>query len=677
MVLLLVLVDLRGEIIIDPHLADHVELCLEPVDVFFLVHQDLLEQVPGPVVVRLRRDLDRFIQARHGFQLELEIVFELLLDVLADPQREHLAHVRSGVQKQNPLHELLGVNHLFDRLFARIPVQFLVAPVVEHFCVQKILVDSGQLTFQHFAQVCDDFFVAFHESAFQFANHDYNRGLRLPKNISGVNCSEDMPSVETGAGTRVLIVDDEENQRLGLAGMISGWGFVTETAFDGQDALEKFWVFHPQVILTDLMMPRVDGTELLRRLNATGSRVPAIMITAFGNIETALSTLHELGAFWFLEKPIQPRVLRFLLERAAVQNRLAQETERLQRQLSYQGVLCELVGNSEPMHQIFSLVRQVAPSKAAVLITGESGTGKELVARAIHQLSPRSTGPFVAVNCAALPETLMESELFGHEKGAFTGAVERRAGCFELAQGGTLLLDELAEMPIGTQAKLLRVLEDSRVRRLGGKTETVVDVRVVASTNRNPEDAIRKGLLREDLYYRLNVFGLELPPLRRRLDDVPALADAMLRDLNQKHGTRVTGIDSEVLARLQRHNWPGNVRELRNVIERAVIVAGTGILLASHLPASMIAGVPVSVAASAGSANSSPPTPPASMGGGPDGITIPVGTSVEQAEKSLILMTLAHTKNNKTRAAEILGISLKTLFNKLKEYGSAHSEVEA
>jgi DNA-binding NtrC family response regulator len=261
----------------------------------------------------------------------------------------------------------------------------------------------------------------------------------------------------------------------------------------------------------------------------------------------------------------------------------------------------------------------------------------------------------------------MESELFGHEKGAFTGAVERRAGCFELAQGGTLLLDELAEMPFGTQAKLLRVLEDSRVRRLGGKTETVVDVRVIAATNRPPEEAIKKGLLREDLFYRLNVFGLDLPPLRRRLDDIPVLVDAILRDLNQKHGIRVTGIDAEMLVRLQRHSWPGNVRELRNVLERAAIVAGAGVVAAHHLPASF--GQAPAGASAPGAAAAAPATG--------EFVQIPVGTTVEQAEKSLILMTLAHTKNNKTRAAEILGISLKTLFNKLKEYGSTPvAEVE-
>ena len=455
--------------------------------------------------------------------------------------------------------------------------------------------------------------------------------------------------------TRVLIVDDEENQRLGLAGMIASWGFTAQTAADGQEALERIGEFDPHVLLTDLMMPRMDGSELLRRLNSQGSQVPAIVITAFGNIETALSTMHELGAYWFMEKPIQPRVLRFLLERASSTQRLTQETERLQRQLSYQGVLGDLVGNSESMQQVFSLIRQVAPSKAAVLITGESGTGKELVARAIHSLSPRANGPFVAINCAALPETLMESELFGHEKGAFTGAVERRAGCFEVANGGTLLLDELSEMPIGTQAKLLRVLEDSRVRRLGGKTENLVDVRVLASTNRTPEEAIKKGMLREDLFYRLNVFGLQLTPLRQRLDDLSVLIEAILKDLNQKHGCRITGVVPDLLARLQNHSWPGNVRELRNVLERAAILANSGMLEVEHLPQGLGAS-PLAAEAAAISTNHD------------GGVNIPVGTTIEQAEKSLILLTLAHTKNNKTRAAEILGISLKTLFNKLKEY---------
>jgi DNA-binding NtrC family response regulator len=464
-----------------------------------------------------------------------------------------------------------------------------------------------------------------------------------------------MNDVVTASLAKVLIVDDEETQRNGLASMITSWGFSAETATDGQDALEKLNNGAVQVLVTDLMMPRMDGFELLKRLGTQGSVPPAIVLTAFGNIETAIATIHDLWAFWFLEKPIQPAALRILLERAASQSRLAEETERLQRQLQYQGVLVDLVGGSPAMQQVFSLVRQVAPSKAPVLIAGESGTGKELVARAIHHLSPRRGGAFVAINCAAMPETLMESELFGHEKGAFTGAIERRAGCFELAQHGTLLLDELAEMPVATQAKLLRVLEDSRVRRLGGKNEIVVDVRVIASTNKSLEDALRKGELRDDLFYRLNVFQIALPPLRQREGDIPLLTEALIRDLNRKHGCKVTEASKDVLDMLQRHNWPGNVRELRNVLERAVIIAGEGPLSPAHLP-------------HFGASATSRPTPEFKE---PDAIRLPVGTTVNEAEKALIQLTLQHTKNNKTRAAEILGISLKTLFNKLKEYGSS------
>ena len=459
--------------------------------------------------------------------------------------------------------------------------------------------------------------------------------------------------------TRVLIVDDEENQRLGLAGMVAAWGFTTETAADGQDALEKLATFPAHVLVTDLMMPRMDGFELLRRLAAQGGGPPAIVITAFGNIETAVATMHDLGAFWFLEKPIEPRALRVLLERAATQQRLAEEAERLKRELSYQGVLGELVGRAPAMREVFSLIRQVAPSKAAVLITGESGTGKELVARAVHSLSPRSGGPFVAINCAAMPETLMESELFGHEKGAFTGALERRAGCFELAQGGTLLLDEIGDMPIATQAKLLRVLEDSRVRRLGGKGELLVDVRVVASTNKVLDEALRKGQLRDDLYYRLNVFHIALPPLRARMEDLPLLVEALLRDLNRRHNCRVVDIGPQVMEQFRRYHWPGNVRELRNALERAVIMAGDGMIGMAHLPPSF---------------NRASSAPKVEEDGGVDQIRLPLGSTVGEAEKLLIQRTLQHTKNNKTRAADILGISLKTLHNKLKEYGAADAE---
>ncbi len=463
-----------------------------------------------------------------------------------------------------------------------------------------------------------------------------------------------MKALASPTRARVLVVDDEENQRMGLASMISTWGYRTETACDGQDALEKLSSMQVDVVVTDLMMPRLGGAELLSQMASQGIHIPAIVTTAFGNIETAVTTIHDLGAYWFLEKPIQPTVLRVLLERAAAQGELAVESERLRRTLTYQGVLGELIGQAPVMQQIFSLIQQVAPSKASVFITGESGTGKELAARAIHENSPRKDSPFVAINCAALPETLIESELFGHEKGSFTGAVERRAGCFELAQGGTLLLDELGEMPIGTQAKLLRVLEDSRVRRLGGKSEMEVNVRVIAATNRSPEDALREGKLREDLFYRLNVFHIHLPPLRERKGDIPRLAEALITVVNSKHGCRIAGMESEALAALEAHEWPGNVRELRNVLERAAIVAGEGNIRLTHLPPSLNP-----LARKSGIV----PRPE-----DPLSVQLPVGTTVAEAERALIYKTLDHTRNNKTRASEILGISLKTMHNKLKEY---------
>jgi DNA-binding NtrC family response regulator len=470
---------------------------------------------------------------------------------------------------------------------------------------------------------------------------------------------------------KVLIVDDEASQRSGLAAMVSSWGMVPETAGDGNEALAKLNDFQADVILTDLNMPGLDGFGFLQRLRDSGEMPPTIVLTAFGNVETAVRTVHELGAYWFLEKPIQPAQLEVLLRRAGSHAGLRAEKRTLERQLIYKGSLGELVGASSRMVEIFALLQQAGPSKACVLITGESGTGKEMVARTLHALSPRRQGPFIAINCAALPESLIESELFGHEKGSFTGASERRAGCFEVAQHGTLLLDEIGEMPMQTQAKLLRILEDSKVRRLGGKTEFEVDVRVVAATNKVPEEAVRGGHLREDLYYRLNVFHIHLPPLRERKDDIQPIAEALMGDLNRKHDCRASDISPAVIESFERHNWPGNVRELRNVLERAVILAGEGSIELRHLPAFLqtqkVSATVATPAATAVAAAAAPPPPPADE---PDTIKFQIGTTVEDAEKGLILRTLEHTRNNKTRAAEILGISLKTLHNKLKEYGA-------
>ncbi len=370
-----------------------------------------------------------------------------------------------------------------------------------------------------------------------------------------------------------------------MAGMVKAWGMNAETAADGREALEKLEGFDADVVVTDLSMPRMDGHDFLKALRDAESAPPAIVVTAFNKIETALSVVHDLGAYWFVEKPVRPAELQLLIRRAASHKRLAREKLGLVRQLQYKGSVGEMIGSAPRMQEIYSLLQQIAPSKASVLISGESGTGKEVVARTLHALSTRRTGPFVAINCAALPESLIESELFGHEKGSFTGATERRAGCFELAQNGTLLLDEIGEMPIATQAKLLRVLEDSKVRRLGSKAEFSVDVRVLAATNKVPDEAVKGGHLREDLFYRLNVFHIHMPPLRDRKADIEAMSEALIEDLNRKHETRVTGMDPPVLAALLRHDWPGNVRELRNVLERSVIVAVEGQIELRHLPA--------------------------------------------------------------------------------------------
>jgi DNA-binding NtrC family response regulator len=454
---------------------------------------------------------------------------------------------------------------------------------------------------------------------------------------------------------KVLIVEDEPHALMGLAELISGWGYRTETAQDGIEGWEKALAWNPAIVVTDLKMPRLDGIGLLTKLAEEGSGLNAnlavVVLTAMGSIELAVDAM-KLGAYDFLQKPVDATRLRTILANATRQRTTEIELEVARRRLRETGVLGSLVGSSPQMREIFTLIEQIAPSNVSVLITGESGTGKELVARTLHDLSPRRTKPFVAVNCAAIPETLIESEIFGHEKGSFTGAIERRPGCFELASGGTLLLDELVEMPVGTQAKLLRVLEERKLRRLGARTEQEIDVRVLAATNHDPETAVALGELRPDLHYRLNVFHIPMPPLREHLEDLPAMAEAMLAEMNLKHGRRVPGVAPSMLDRMMAYDWPGNGRELRNTVERAVILCPDGAPLdAGHLPRGFGKGhAPAAQALDA------------SM------VPIHVGSSVDEAERLLILRTLEATGQNKTRAAEILGLSLKTLHNKLKLY---------
>ncbi|HTG87102.1 MAG TPA: sigma-54 dependent transcriptional regulator [Pyrinomonadaceae bacterium] len=430
----------------------------------------------------------------------------------------------------------------------------------------------------------------------------------------------------------VLIFDRDANSGSSLRDLLATWGYEPIVADDLPAALRALDELKPTLILDGGSADDAPLVQQIREQNVELDVVP-------------------------LERPVDPSRLRVAIDRAIELSLARKENERLRRELQDRGAFGELVGNSDSIRKIYTLIEQVAPSSASVLITGESGTGKELVARTIHKMSPRRERPFVAINCSAIPESLMESELFGHEKGSFTGAASRRQGCFELADTGTLLLDEIGEMPPLLQAKLLRVIEERAVRRLGGRKEIEVDVRLLAATNRLPHQAVDEGKLRSDLLYRLNVFSIHLPSLGERKEDLPLLAQHLVTQLAAKHGRPARFLSPSALQALQFHAWPGNVRELRNVVERAVIICSGEQIERHHF-------APYPIEQRERLRNE-------------DTLAVPVGTPLEEVERQMIMRTLQKTKNNKTRAAELLGISLKTLHNKLnlyRERGLLHDE---
>ena len=442
----------------------------------------------------------------------------------------------------------------------------------------------------------------------------------------------------------VLVVDDEPALREVLSLRIEDWGHDVRAVADAADAEREIDRSRPDIVLCDLVLPGSSGMELLKRIKRQDAKLPIVMMTAHGNIDGAVEAM-KAGAADFLTKPLDHNALFALLTVLAEEHRAARQSRTLNERLD--GRVGAMVGQSRVMRAFSRTIESLAGSDASAILTGESGTGKEVAARTIHTLSSRADKPFVAINAAAIPEGLVESEVFGHEQGAFTGATRSRPGVFELANGGTLFLDEIAEMPIALQPKLLRVLEDGQARRLGGSRDVKFDVRVLAATNRPPAQAIREGRLREDLYYRLSVFELTLPPLRERPDDIALLAQHFVREMSKKHQVGVEGIGDAAREMLERHAWPGNVRELRNVIERATIVARSGWVEPRHLP----------------------PYLQVLREGASPTLVLPAGTTLAEAERLLILQTLERVGNNKAEAARQLGLDVKTIRNKLRAYG--------
>lgn len=444
---------------------------------------------------------------------------------------------------------------------------------------------------------------------------------------------------------RILVVDDDRYSREPIKETLRRKGYEVDAVGSGAEALELFTGGVFDLVISDLKMPGMTGIELLEKIKQIDADMPFLVMTAFGAVDVAVDAMKK-GAYDFIQKSQNLlEEIELNVERTLQFRSLVVENKQLRTALQLRW---DFIGKTPVMDEIRAMVITIAPSRSTVLITGESGTGKELIARALHQQSPRQSSPFVKVNCAALPEGLIESELFGHEKGAFTGALKNKPGKFELANGGTLLLDEIGEMTIPMQAKLLRVLQEREINKVGGDDPIEINVRVLVTTNRDLEAEIRKGTFREDLYYRLNVFHIHLPPLRERKDDIVTLCEHFLRKYNEENGFTVEGFESGCLDQLQKYSWPGNIREIENTIERAVVLTRTGRIPRAHC--------------------SLRPTGAELRSTGGGAFEFKPGITIANAEKELILRTLDHCQQNRTKAAEILDISIRTLRNKMNEY---------
>jgi two-component system response regulator HydG len=447
--------------------------------------------------------------------------------------------------------------------------------------------------------------------------------------------------------TKILVVDDEAPHRQMLEVVLGGEGYEIHQAGDGQEAINLVEERYYDLILMDNRMTEVDGIEALKKIKEISPGIPVIIMTAYASVSTAVDALKS-GAYDYLTKPLDIDELKILIDKALRHRQLEQENKYLKERLGDRFDFSSIIGRSPAMRDLFDTIALVAPSEATALIVGESGTGKELIANSIHHNSSRKERPFIKVNCAALPETLLESELFGHEKGAFTGAIARKQGRFQLAHRGSILLDEIGEMAPSTQAKILRVLQEREFEPLGGSQTVKVDTRVIAATNKNLEEEIQQGRFREDLYYRLNVVTLEVPPLRERREDISLLADFFLKQYAQKNRRLVKGFTPRAMDLLMRHAWPGNVRELENVVERAVIMGRSDMISELELPDAVRA---------------------LEEKDGEDVIDLIPGRSLKEMEREMIIRTLEEAGGNRTRTAEILGISRRTLQLKLKDYG--------